>query len=143
LPAWCRNALRETRSQYVRKNISKKTVDLSAPHSSPGVWSQVHDEGVQLLENITNIRVPVIAAIEGRAHVHYARRVSTAKSMISVPPNATATSPAIAFHVQPAQDKAILTMLLCRSPGEMVKNRDLGVSRSIYVVELLILSSRM
>jgi len=31
---------------------------------------QVHDEGVQLLENIANIRVPVIAAIEGRAHVH-------------------------------------------------------------------------
>jgi enoyl-CoA hydratase/carnithine racemase len=34
------------------------------------VWSQVHDEGVQVLENIANIRVPVIAAIEGRAHVH-------------------------------------------------------------------------
>src|SRR5271155_4874484 len=33
----------------------------------PGVWSQVHDEGVQVLENIANIRVP---AIEGRAHVH-------------------------------------------------------------------------
>lgn len=38
--------------------------------ADPGIWSQVHDEGVQLLENITNIRVPVIAAIEGRAHVH-------------------------------------------------------------------------
>src|SRR6266498_5421238 len=38
--------------------------------ADPGVWSQVHDEGVQLLENIVNIRVPVIAAIEGRAHVH-------------------------------------------------------------------------
>ena len=36
----------------------------------PGVWSQVHDEGTQVLENIANIRVPVIAAIEGRAHVH-------------------------------------------------------------------------
>lgn len=36
----------------------------------PNVWSQVHDEGVQMLENIANIRVPVIAAIEGRAHVH-------------------------------------------------------------------------
>ena len=35
-----------------------------------GVWSQVHDEGVQVLENIANIRVPVIAAVEGRAHVH-------------------------------------------------------------------------
>src|SRR5213082_1199093 len=38
--------------------------------AEPGVWSQVHDEGVQLLENIANIRVPIIAAIEGRAHVH-------------------------------------------------------------------------
>jgi enoyl-CoA hydratase/carnithine racemase len=38
--------------------------------SDAGVWSQVHDEGVQALENIANIRVPVIAAIEGRAHVH-------------------------------------------------------------------------
>ena len=38
--------------------------------SDPGAWSQVHDEGVQALENIANIRVPVIAAIEGRAHVH-------------------------------------------------------------------------
>src|SRR5258708_3575268 len=36
----------------------------------PDVWSQVHDEGVQILENIANIRVPMIAAIEGRAHVH-------------------------------------------------------------------------
>jgi enoyl-CoA hydratase/carnithine racemase len=38
--------------------------------ADPGVWSQVHDEGIQALENIANIRVPVIAAIEGRAHVH-------------------------------------------------------------------------
>src|ERR1700694_396851 len=38
--------------------------------ADPGVWDQVHDEGVQLLENMANIRVPVIAAIEGRAHVH-------------------------------------------------------------------------
>jgi enoyl-CoA hydratase/carnithine racemase len=38
--------------------------------ADPGVWGQVHDEGVQLLENIANVRVPVIAAIEGRAHVH-------------------------------------------------------------------------
>src|SRR5207247_2744388 len=35
-----------------------------------GVWSQVHDEGVQILENLANIRVPVIAAIEGRVNVH-------------------------------------------------------------------------
>jgi hypothetical protein len=38
--------------------------------SDPGVWSQIHDEGIQALENIANIRVPVIAAIEGRAHIH-------------------------------------------------------------------------
>jgi enoyl-CoA hydratase/carnithine racemase len=38
--------------------------------ADPGVWSQVHDEGAQALENIAKIRVPVIAAIEGRAHVH-------------------------------------------------------------------------
>src|SRR3984885_3938311 len=38
--------------------------------SDPGVWSRVHDEGAQVLENIANIRVPVIAAIEGRAHIH-------------------------------------------------------------------------
>lgn len=38
--------------------------------ADPDTWSQVHDEGVQILENLANIRVPVIAAIEGRAHVH-------------------------------------------------------------------------
>jgi enoyl-CoA hydratase/carnithine racemase len=38
--------------------------------ADPEVWSQVHDEGVQILENLANIRVPVIAAIEGRAYVH-------------------------------------------------------------------------
>ena len=38
--------------------------------ADPGVWSQVHDEGVQILENLANIRVPVIAAVEGRAQVH-------------------------------------------------------------------------
>src|SRR5579864_9353674 len=27
--------------------------------ADPAVWSQVHDEGVQILENIANIRVPV------------------------------------------------------------------------------------
>ena len=31
---------------------------------------QIHDEGSQVLENIANIRVPVIAAIEGRAYIH-------------------------------------------------------------------------
>src|ERR1700745_3582383 len=38
--------------------------------ADPGVWSDVHDEVVQLLEIISNIRVPIIAAVEGRAHVH-------------------------------------------------------------------------
>ena len=38
--------------------------------ADPGVLSQIHDEGVQIVENLANIRVPVIAAIEGRAHVH-------------------------------------------------------------------------
>jgi len=38
--------------------------------ADPDVWSQVHDEGVQILENLANIRVPLIAAIEGRAYVH-------------------------------------------------------------------------
>ena len=38
--------------------------------ADPDVWSQVHDEGVQIVENIANIRVPMIAAVEGRAHIH-------------------------------------------------------------------------
>src|SRR6201997_115770 len=38
--------------------------------ADPGVWSQAHDEGVQILENLLNIRVPVIAAVEGRLDVH-------------------------------------------------------------------------
>src|SRR5438445_13818871 len=38
--------------------------------ADPEIWSQVHDEGTQILENLANIRVPVIAAIEGQANVH-------------------------------------------------------------------------
>lgn len=38
--------------------------------SDPDVWSKVHDEGTQMLENIANIRVPMIWAVEGKAHVH-------------------------------------------------------------------------
>src|ERR1700739_2942719 len=30
--------------------------------ADPDIWSQVHDEGTQIVENIANIRVPVIAA---------------------------------------------------------------------------------
>ena len=38
--------------------------------SDPEIWSQAHDEGVQIMENLVNIRVPMIAAIEGKMHVH-------------------------------------------------------------------------
>ena len=38
--------------------------------TDPGVWSRIHDEGLEVLENIANIRVPVVAAVEGRAHIH-------------------------------------------------------------------------
>src|SRR5437868_12946279 len=38
--------------------------------ADPGVWSQVHDEGVQSLENIANIRVPVIADIQVEGTFH-------------------------------------------------------------------------
>jgi enoyl-CoA hydratase/carnithine racemase len=38
--------------------------------ADPGVWSVVHDEGVQILENLANIRALVIAAVEGQANVH-------------------------------------------------------------------------
>jgi len=38
--------------------------------ADPGVWSAVHDEGVQILENLANIRALVIAAVEGQANVH-------------------------------------------------------------------------
>jgi enoyl-CoA hydratase/carnithine racemase len=38
--------------------------------SDPDVWSKVHDEGTQLVENIANIRVPMICAVEGKAWVH-------------------------------------------------------------------------
>jgi enoyl-CoA hydratase/carnithine racemase len=37
--------------------------------ADPGVWSQVHDEGVQILENLANIRVPVIAAVTNKERV--------------------------------------------------------------------------
>src|SRR5439155_14779724 len=37
--------------------------------ADPGVWSQVYDEGVQLLENISTIRVQIIAALDGCAYV--------------------------------------------------------------------------
>jgi enoyl-CoA hydratase/carnithine racemase len=60
--------------------------------ADPGVWSQVHDEGVQILENIANIRVPVIAAVEGRAHVH---------SEYALLANAIVAAEAATFHDVP------------------------------------------
>lgn len=38
--------------------------------SDPQIWSRVHDEGTQILENLANIRVPVIAAVEGQVNLH-------------------------------------------------------------------------
>ncbi len=38
--------------------------------SDPDAWSRVHDEGTQVLENIANIRVPMICAVEGKAWIH-------------------------------------------------------------------------
>src|SRR2546428_10242526 len=38
--------------------------------ADPGIWSQIHYEGTQVLENIAKITVPGTAAIEGRAHIH-------------------------------------------------------------------------
>lgn len=38
--------------------------------SDPDGWAKIHDEGTQVLENIANIRVPVICAVEGKAWVH-------------------------------------------------------------------------
>jgi enoyl-CoA hydratase/carnithine racemase len=48
------------------------TIDFSTfgNVADPEVWSSVHDEGVQILENLSSIRVPVIAAVEGQANVH-------------------------------------------------------------------------
>jgi len=53
----------------------------------PDVWSKVHDEGTQVLENIANIRAPMIWALEGRAHVHIERddsRPSACSTAISL-----------------------------------------------------------
>ncbi len=38
--------------------------------SDPDVWSKVHDEGTQIVENIANIRAPLICAVEGKAWIH-------------------------------------------------------------------------
>ncbi len=38
--------------------------------SDPDVWSRLHDDGTQAVENFANIRVPTICAVEGKAWVH-------------------------------------------------------------------------
>ena len=38
--------------------------------ADPDIWARVYDEGVQIVENLANIRVPMIAAVEGKAHIH-------------------------------------------------------------------------
>lgn len=38
--------------------------------ADPDVWAQIHADGTQMLENIANIRAPVICAVEGKAWVH-------------------------------------------------------------------------
>src|SRR5437879_1400961 len=38
--------------------------------ADPAVWSQVHDEGVQILENLANLRLPVLPPAEGHLEVH-------------------------------------------------------------------------
>src|SRR5580693_8828992 len=38
--------------------------------ADPGIWSRIHDEGGQTLENVSNSRAPVIEGVEGRAHIH-------------------------------------------------------------------------
>jgi hypothetical protein len=34
------------------------------------VWAQIHADGTQMLENIANIRAPLICAVEGKAWIH-------------------------------------------------------------------------
>ena len=35
--------------------------------ADPDVWAKIHADGTQMLENIANIRAPVICAVEGKA----------------------------------------------------------------------------
>ncbi len=38
--------------------------------ADPDIWANVHDEGSQVLENIANIHVPMVCAVEGNAWIH-------------------------------------------------------------------------
>jgi len=50
--------------------MSQIDADSFLNNPDPYAGIKIHDEGVQILENLLNIRVPVIAAIEGKAHIH-------------------------------------------------------------------------
>jgi enoyl-CoA hydratase/carnithine racemase len=38
--------------------------------ADPDVWAKIHDDGTRVLENIANIGVPMICAVEGKAWLH-------------------------------------------------------------------------
>jgi enoyl-CoA hydratase/carnithine racemase len=38
--------------------------------ADPDIWAKVVDEGAQIVENLVNIRAPLICAVEGKAWVH-------------------------------------------------------------------------
>jgi enoyl-CoA hydratase/carnithine racemase len=59
-----------TGGEFTGSSPRRLTFLRSATSPTQVFWSQVQDEGVQILENLANIRVPGIAAIEGRVNVH-------------------------------------------------------------------------
>ena len=79
-----------------------------------GVWSRIHDEGVQVLENIANIRVPVIAAVEDAP-------IST---------RTTRSSLASSWRLKAPHSRTLAT-LPWRSPGDGIYDLELsGWTRS-------------
>ena len=52
--------------------------------SDPDVWSKVHDGGTQLLENIANVRVPMIPIALEELDLPYALHELVAGSMLSI-----------------------------------------------------------
>jgi hypothetical protein len=71
--------------------------------SDPGVWSQIHDEGFQVLENMANIRVPVIAAVEGGGGRHSGS--GTRRSYLKAP-EVTRRNPRVHF-IQPLKERIV------------------------------------
>ena len=53
-----------------RRNSSRRSTFLRRRCCRPGCLEPGSRRRPQILENIANIRVPMIAAVEGRAHVH-------------------------------------------------------------------------